>query len=195
MTPEEMQVEDTQPTMMPEETEDKEAPKEENHGEIPAHQDPPIEEAISELEKVQAELEEMKDKYVRLFAEFDNYKRRSAKERLEYMKTAGQDILRDLLPVLDDIERAEKSVVSANDVDAVKEGFQLIKEKLIKNLATKGLKAMESIGEPFNADFHEAVTEIPAPSEDLKGKVVDEIEKGYLLNEKIIRYAKVVVGK
>jgi molecular chaperone GrpE len=111
------------------------------------------------------------------------------------MKTAGQDIRRDLLPVLDDIERAEKSVSSATDVEAVKEGFQLIKEKLFKNLSAKGLKAMESKGEPFNADFHEAVTEIPAPVEELKGKVVDEIEKGYLLNEKIIRYAKVVVGK
>lgn len=168
---------------------------EEPHGEIPPHQDPPLEEAVSELEKVHAELEEMKDKYVRLFAEFDNFKRRSARERLEYMKTAGQDILRDLLPVLDDIERAEKSVASATDVEAVKQGFQLIKEKLVKNLASKGLKAMESVGMPFNADLHEAVSEIPAPSEDLKGKVIDEIEKGYLLNEKIIRYAKVVVGK
>lgn len=181
--------------MKPEEMEEKDIQTEETQGEIPPHQDPPIEEAISELEKVHAELEEMKDKYVRLFAEFDNFKRRSAKERIDYMKTAGQDILRDLLPVLDDIERAERSVASANDVDAVKEGFQLIKEKLFKNLSAKGLKAMESKGEPFNADFHEAVTEIPAPTEALKGKVVDEIEKGYLLNEKIIRYAKVVVGK
>ena len=181
--------------MKPEEMEEKDIQTEETQGEIPPHQDPPIDQAVFELEKVHAELEEMKDKYVRLFAEFDNFKRRSAKERIDYMKTAGQDILRDLLPVLDDIERAEKSVTSATDVDAVKEGFQLIKEKLFKNLSAKGLKAMDSKGEPFNADFHEAVTEIPAPTEDLRGKVVDEIEKGYLLNEKIIRYAKVVVGK
>lgn len=148
-----------------------------------------------ELEKVQAELEDMKDKYVRLFAEFDNFKKRSARERLDYLKTAGQDILRDLLPVLDDMERAEKSISAAADVAAVKDGFLLIKDKLTKNLQSKGLKAMQSVGEPFDADFHEAITEIPAPSEDLKGKVVDEVEKGYLLNEKIIRYAKVVVGK
>ncbi len=185
--------------MKPEEMEEKDIQTEEQtaetQGEIPPHQDPPLEEAVSELEKVHAELEEMKDKYVRLFAEFDNFKRRSAKEKIEYMKTAGQEILSDLLPVLDDMERAEKSVASATDVEAIKEGFQLIKEKLVRNLSAKGLKAMESMGQPFNADFHEAVTEIPAPSEDLKGKVVDEIEKGYLLNEKIIRYAKVVVGK
>ena len=148
-----------------------------------------------ELEKVQAELEDMKDKYVRLFAEFDNFKKRSARERLDYLKTAGQDILRDLLPVLDDMERAEKSISAAADVAAVKEGFLLIKDKLTKNLQSKGLKAMQSVGEPFDADFHEAITEIPAPAEELKGKVVDEVEKGYLLNEKIIRYAKVVVGK
>lgn len=151
--------------------------------------------AGAEQDKVQAELEEMKDKYVRLFAEFDNFKKRSARERLEYVKLAGQDILRDLLPVLDDMDRAEKSITAASDVAAVKEGFLLIKDKLIKNLQSKGLKAMQSVGEPFDADFHEAITEIPAPTEELKGKVVDEVEKGYLLNEKIIRYAKVVVGK
>ena len=150
---------------------------------------------IDPLQKVQAELEEMKDKYLRLFAEFDNFKRRSARERLDYMKTAGQDVLRDLLPVLDDVDRAEKSVTSATDVEAVRQGFLLIKDKLTKNLVQKGLKPMETIGQPFDADFHEAVTEIPAPTEELKGKILDEIEKGYLLNDKIIRYAKVVVGK
>jgi molecular chaperone GrpE len=145
--------------------------------------------------KLKEELEEMRDKYLRLFAEFDNFKRRSAKERLDYMKTAGQDILRDLIPVLDDMERAEKSISSAADIEAVKEGFLLIKDKFNKNLAAKGLKPMESIGQAFDADFHEALTEIPAHSEEMKGKVIDEVEKGYLLNEKIIRYAKVVVGK
>jgi molecular chaperone GrpE len=145
--------------------------------------------------KLKEELEEMRDKYLRLFAEFDNFKRRSAKERLDYMKTAGQDILRDLLPVLDDMERAEKSISSAADIEAVKEGFLLIKDKFNKNLAAKGLKPMETVGQAFDADFHEALTEIPAASEEMKGKVIDEVEKGYLLNEKIIRYAKVVVGK
>jgi molecular chaperone GrpE len=147
------------------------------------------------IAKLKEELEEMRDKYLRLFAEFDNFKRRSAKERLDYMKTAGQDILRDLLPVLDDMERAEKSISSAADIEAVKEGFLLIKDKFNKNLAAKGLKPMETVGQAFDADFHEALTEIPAPSEEMKGKVIDEVEKGYLLNEKIIRYAKVVVGK
>jgi molecular chaperone GrpE len=150
---------------------------------------------VDPVAKLREELEEMRDKYLRLFAEFDNFKRRSAKERLDYMKTAGQDILRDLLPVLDDMERAEKSISSAADIEAVKEGFLLIKDKFNKNLAAKGLKPMESIGQAFDADFHEALTEIPAPSEEMKGKVIDEVEKGYLLNEKIIRYAKVVVGK
>jgi len=154
----------------------------------------PVEEQ-DPVAKLKEELEEMRDKYLRLFAEFDNFKRRSAKERLDYMKTAGQDILRDLLPVLDDMERAEKSISAAADIEAVKEGFLLIKDKFNKNLATKGLKPMEAIGQTFDADFHEALTEIPAPSEDMKGKVIDEVEKGYLLNEKIIRYAKVVVGK
>jgi molecular chaperone GrpE len=147
------------------------------------------------IAKMQEDLEEMRDKYLRLFAEFDNYKRRSAKERLDYMKSAGQDVLRDLLPVLDDMDRAGKSIQTATDIEAVKEGFHLIKDKFTKTTAAKGLKPMDSIGQAFNADFHEAVAEIPAPTEELKGKVLDEIEKGYLLNEKIIRYAKVVVGK
>lgn len=147
------------------------------------------------LEKLQRELEESRDKYIRLMAEFDNFRKRSAREKLEFMQTAGKDVIKDLLPVLDDMERAAKSAATATDVEAVKEGIMLIKDKLSKNLAQKGLKPMESIGQAFDADFHEAVTEIPAPVEEMKGKIIDEVEKGYLLNEKIIRYAKVVVGK
>lgn len=150
---------------------------------------------LSEVEKLKIELAEAKDKYLRIFAEFDNSKRRNAKERLELIKTAGLEILQDLLPVLDDLGRAEKIIDTATDLENVKKGFDLIKEKLVKTLQIKGLKAMESIGTEFDADYHEAITEIPAPSPEMVGKVVDEVEKGYILNEKIIRYAKVVVGK
>lgn len=149
----------------------------------------------SEVEKLKAELGEAKDKYLRIFAEFDNSKRRNAKERLELIKTAGLEILQDLLPVLDDLGRAEKIIETATDLENVKKGFDLIKEKLVRTLQNKGLKAMESIGADFDADFHEAITEIPAPNPEMVGKVVDEVEKGYILNEKIIRYAKVIVGK
>jgi molecular chaperone GrpE len=152
-------------------------------------------EEISVEEQLRQEVADLKDKYVRLMAEFENFKRRTARERIDNMKTAGQDIIKDLLPVLDDLHRAEKSLSSSTDIEAVKEGFFLIKDKLLKNLAHKGLQPMESIGEVFNADTHEAVTEIPAPTDEMKGKVIDELEKGYTLNEKIIRYAKVVVGK
>lgn len=148
-----------------------------------------------ELEQLKAQLAEQQEKYLRLYAEFDNFKRRTAKERADLMKTAGQEVITDLLPVLDDFERAERSVVEDMDIEVFAKGYALIKEKFFKTLQGKGLKAMESIGQPFDADLHEAITEIPAPEDKLKGKVVDEIEKGYWLNDKIIRYAKVVVGK
>lgn len=131
----------------------------------------------SEVEKLKAELGEAKDKYLRIFAEFDNSKRRNAKERLELIKTAGLEILQDLLPVLDDLGRAEKIIETATDLENVKKGFDLIKEKLVRTLQNKGLKAMESIGADFDADFHEAITEIPAPNPEMVGKVVDEVEK------------------
>lgn len=147
------------------------------------------------LAKANKEIEEQKDKYIRLFAEFDNYKKRMAKERIELFKTAGADIIQELLVVLDDIDRGEKVMQDSKDIDAVKQGIVLIKDKLFKTLQQKGLQIMDAKGKQFDADFHEAITEIPAPSKDLVGKVVEEIEKGYLLNEKIIRYAKVVVGR
>ncbi len=143
----------------------------------------------------QAKIEELKDKYVRLFADFDNYKKRVARERLELIKDASKDVILNLLPVLDDFERAVKAADSATDVAPVKEGMTLIHNKLLKNLEHKGLKAVSPVGEPFDAEYHEAITEIPAPTEELKGKVVDVVEKGYYLNDRIIRYAKVVVGK
>lgn len=151
--------------------------------------------AGNQSDDLTAKIEELKDKYVRLFADFDNYKKRVAKERLELIKDAGKDVILNLLPVLDDFERAIKAAEKAQDVEAVKEGMALIYNKLNKNLEQKGLKSMDSKGQAFDSSYHEAITEIPAPTADLKGKVVDEVEKGYYLNDKIIRYAKVVVGK
>lgn len=142
----------------------------------------------------EAELKEKDDKYLRLYAEFENYKRRTTTERIELFKTAGQEIMLAMIPVLDDFERALKAMETATDVTSVKEGIELVSHKFKNTLVSKGLKPMESIGQPFNADLHEAITNIPAPTEDLKDKVIDEVEKGYYLGDKVIRYAKVVVG-
>jgi molecular chaperone GrpE len=151
-----------------------------------------LEEKITDLE---GRLEELNDKYLRLFSEFDNYRKRTNKERLDLLSTAGEEIIISLLPVLDDFDRAitamEKNGVTGIDL----EGVKLIKNKLITILKKKGLEPLTAIGLPFDTDFHEALTSIPAPTEELKGKVVDEIEKGYLLNGKVIRFAKVVVGQ
>ena len=151
-------------------------------------------EAENMADKLQGELDEQKDKYIRLFAEFDNFKKRNAKERYELMQTAGRDVITSLLDVLDDCDRAEKQL-QASDDDQLKTGVQLVFNKLRTTLQAKGLKAMETINTEFDVEKHEAITEIPAPTEELKGKVVDEITKGYYLNDKIIRFAKVVVGK
>lgn len=149
----------------------------------------------NELEKLREELEAMKDKYIRQAAEFDNYRKRTAKEKLDLVQTAGKEVISSLLVVLDDCDRAEKQLEKAADLAAVKEGLHLVFGKLRSTLQSRGLKAMESKGADFDPDQHEAITEIPAPAAELKGKVVDEVEKGYLLNDKIIRFAKVVVGK
>lgn len=146
------------------------------------------------MEKLQAEVEEQKDKYLRLFAEFDNYKRRNAKERIELIQTAGKDVIISLLEVLDDCDRAEKQLQSSDDLVQIKEGVQLVFNKLKNKMQARGLKPMESISHDFDVEKHEAITEVPA-GDDMKGKVVDEIEKGYYLNDKLIRFAKVVVGK
>jgi molecular chaperone GrpE len=149
----------------------------------------------SEVEKLKAELDAAKDKFLRLQAEFDNFRRRSAKERIELMQTAGRDVINDMLVVVDDAERAQKQLETTDDVKSIREGVTLVFNKLRNVLQSKGLKPMETIGTEFNPDLHEAITEIPAPAKDLKGKVVDEVVKGYYLNDKIIRHAKVVVGK
>jgi molecular chaperone GrpE len=149
---------------------------------------------LSAEEKLKEENAALNDKYLRLFAEFDNYKRRTQKERVELLQTAGKDVIVSLLPVLDDFDRANKAAENAVDVASIKEGVQLVHHKLKNLLVQKGLKDMESINTPFNTDLHEAITKIPAPNEELKGKVIDELEKGYTLNDKVIRFAKVVVG-
>ncbi|MEZ7493930.1 nucleotide exchange factor GrpE [Leeuwenhoekiella aequorea] len=144
---------------------------------------------------LQAELDKEKDKFLRLFAEFENYKRRTGKERVEMFKTAGQEVMQSMLPVLDDFDRALIEIQKAKDKNLQK-GVELISNKLRETLKSKGLKEMEvSAGDVFDADIHEAITQIPAPKDNLKGKIVDVIEKGYELGEKIIRFPKVVTGK
>jgi molecular chaperone GrpE len=152
------------------------------------------EKAPSAAELFKQELALANDKYLRLYAEFDNFRRRTIKEREEARKMEGKDVIVSLLPVLDDFERALKSMENATDIAPVKEGVELIQNKLKNTLAQKGLKAMESIGEPFDPDLQEAITNIPAPTEEWKGKVIDEMEKGYYLNDKVVRFAKVIVG-
>ena len=138
---------------------------------------------------------EWKDKYVRLTADFENFRRQRNLERIELLKNASREVISGLLPVLDVFELAMKANETSEDIQAVKEGFALIYGKLLGELEKKGLKPMESTGLPFNVDFHEAITEFPAPTEELKNTVIDTMEKGYLLNDNVIRYAKVVVGK
>lgn len=155
-----------------------------------AEQKPIEEDPLGKLEK---EITELKDHHLRQYADFENYKRRSMKERVEMIKSAGADIISSLLPILDDFDRALKALTS--DVDASnREGIILIQQKLMATLEQRGLKPMESIGKEFDVELHEAITKIPTDDENMKDKVIDEVEKGYWLNEKVIRYAKVVVG-
>lgn len=148
------------------------------------------------IDKQNQEITELKDKYVRLLAEFENYKRRTAKENFELRMTANKELMVSLLDVLDDCDRAEIQLHKTEDnLEKQKEGIQLVFNKVRNVLFSKGLKAMTSINEEFNVELHEAITEIPAPTDELKNKVIDEVQKGYYLNDKIIRFAKVVVGK
>jgi molecular chaperone GrpE len=154
----------------------------------------PQEPQNDKVSKLEEELAEMKDKFLRLSAEFDNFRRRTSKEKIDLISTAEERLILALLPVVDDIERARPSFETVSDVAVLKEGVELIFNKLAKTLENKGLKPLLTKGEVFNPDLHEAITQIPAPSDDLKGKVVDEIEKGYYLNEKLIRVSKVIIG-
>lgn len=146
------------------------------------------------LNELGQKLEEMNDKYLRLFSEFDNFRKRTQKEKLELFKTASEDVMVSLLPVLDDFERAMKASEENGADDNFREGVELIYNKLFKSLNQKGLESLDSMGKEFDTDFHEAITRIPVEEEDKKGTVVDVVEKGYKLNDKVIRFAKVVVG-
>lgn len=181
-------------------------------GNNPEHQDAPIEDlpvAESaettdeltndpsplelELELMRKQNEELKDKYVRLYADFDNFRKRTAKEKIEMIQSASRDVLKDLLPVADDFDRAAKALENEPGGPA-KEGIQLIRHKFAQLLHSKGVKTMEAAGKDFDVELHEAITEIDAGAE-MAGKVIDEVEKGYYLHDKVLRYAKVVVGK
>jgi len=158
-------------------------------------QEPQTVETIDNEQLLQQKVEELNDKYLRLYSEFDNYRKRTIKEKIDLSRTASEEVISSLLTVLDDFERANKAFESKDiTIEAMKEGIQLIYSKFRNILIQKGLKEMNASGETFNTDFHEAITHIPAPGEDMKNKVLDEVEKGYLLNDKVIRYAKVVIG-
>tara|TARA_B110000046_G_scaffold28052_1_gene28884 strand:- start:209813 stop:210373 length:561 start_codon:yes stop_codon:yes gene_type:complete len=153
-------------------------------------------EELSDIEKKDLEIQELKDKYLRLYSEFDNFRRRTQKEKLELYKTAGEDIFKALLPVMDDFERAKKSMEDSNDYDSLKVGVDLIHSKFLHLFKSNDVEPMaDVVGSTFDSEIHEAITQIPAPNDDLKGKVVDVVEQGYTLKEKVIRFAKVVVGK
>lgn len=175
--------------------------EQEAQGEDAAEVNTEKEEAIEEIEEVDEltllnqKIEEGNDKYLRLSAEYDNYRRRSLKEKMELMKTAGESMLLGLLPVVDDFDRALSHMDEASDVIAVKEGVMLIYNKFTEFLSQQGLKEIEAKELDFDTDKHEAITKIPAPTEEMKGKVIDCVEKGYILHEKVIRFSKVVVGE
>ncbi|WP_373492788.1 nucleotide exchange factor GrpE [Aquiflexum sp.] len=150
---------------------------------------------LSQEEKLQEEVAELKDKYVRLYSEFENYRRRTSKERLDLIKTASQDLMTEIVPVIDDFERACKASENEDNPVKVRDGNQLVFNKLVKILENKGLKPMDDlIGKAFDPETQEAITQIPSPTQDMKGKVIDVVERGYTLGDKVIRYAKVVTG-
>ena len=150
---------------------------------------------MQELEAAKATIEEQKDKYLRLSAEFDNYRKRTLKEKADLIKNGGEKAISAILPILDDLERALQNMQKADDVKAMYEGIDLIYQKFLKGLSQEGLQKMEPVGEVFDTDYHEAVALVPAPSEDQKGKVLDCVQTGYKLNDKVIRHAKVVVAQ
>ena len=157
-------------------------------------EDKEVEKNSSENE-IQKEDQDFKEKYIRLYSEYENYRKRTAKEKIDLITNASENVIKELLPILDDFERAIDNNKNVEDASVLKEGFDLIYSKMHKGLINQGLKPMEANGEDFDSEIHEAITKIPAPNEKLKGKVVDVIEKGYQINEKVIRYAKVVVGE
>lgn len=172
-----------------EKVDDQNQPQEEQHTEAAIQLI--NEDKITEL---QSKIDELNDKYLRLYSEFDNFRKRTAKEKIELIQSASENAFKIMLPIVDDFDRAIKSNSDITDVKVISDGVNLIYNKFKSTLSQKGLEEMKSIGEPFNTDLHEAITNVPAPSEDLKGKVIEELEKGYMLNGKVIRFAKVVIG-
>ncbi len=166
-----------------------------NEEQIPVSETSEENEKDKEIADLKLKLAEQNDKFLRLYSEFDNFRKRTAKEKIELIQSGGEDIFKSILPILDDFERAIKSNAETKDIVAVNDGVNLIYNKLKSTLMQKGLEEMKSHGEVFNADIHEAITNIPAPSEEHKGKVLEEMEKGYSLNGKIIRFAKVIIGQ
>lgn len=168
-----------------------------------SNNDPKVEETSAETVETatnsqpinyEAKIAELNDKYLRLYSEFDNYRKRTIKEKADIIRTAGEDVFKAIIPSIDDFERAIKANENVTEVEPIKEGVALIYHKLKLACTQKGLEPIESIGKPFDVDVMESITNIPAPSEDMKGKVIDEVEKGYKLGDKVIRFAKVVVG-
>lgn len=153
------------------------------------------EEIQSKIAELESKNQELNNTYTRLFADFDNFRRRTAKERLEWLKTAGEDTMLAILPVLDDMERAVAHNKNSNDVASIREGIEVICQKFRNLISSRGVEPMETIGKPFDPELHDAITSLEAPDKDMKGKVMEEVQKGYLLNGKVIRHAKVVVGK
>ncbi len=153
----------------------------------------PVDEKDARIAELEAQVAAQKDQYLRLYAEFDNYKKRTLKEKAELIQTAGKNVLEQMLPLIDDVERAMASVQNADSVDGVKEGIDLIYNKFVKFLDSNNVKEIETVGLPFNTDFHEAVAQVPM-GEDKKGVVIDCTQKGYIMGEKVVRFAKVVIG-
>lgn len=172
-----------------EKVDDQNQPQEEQHTEAAIQLI--NEDKITEL---QSKVDELNDKYLRLYSEFDNFRKRTAKEKIELIQSASENAFKIMLPIVDDFDRAIKSNSDITDAKVISDGVNLIYNKFKSTLSQKGLEEMKAIGEPFNTDLHEAITNVPAPSEDLKGKVIEELEKGYMLNGKVIRFAKVVIG-
>ncbi len=176
-----------QPEMVNEESQENSA--------IPDSTDEKAEEPKAAEPTVEEELVIYKDKHLRMYSEFENFRRRSAKERIELIQNAGKEIINSLLPILDDFDRAKVANEKSEDVVAIKEGMNLIHNKIFNLLSQQGLNEMKAQGKEFNSDEYEAIAKIPAPTKDLKGKVIDVTEKGYYLNSKILRHAKVVIGE
>ena len=183
--------ETTEETIQAEDIQQEETAQEE----VPAAELTVEEQLANMLEEAQQMVREEKDKYLRLSAEFDNYRKRTLKEKAELIKNGGEKTLTAILPVLDDFERALKNMETSEETKAMKEGVELIFSKFQKILGQEGLQKIETEGQAFDTDFHEAIALIPAPSEDLKGKILDCVQTGYMLNEKVIRHAKVAVAQ